>query len=381
MEFVAKLMGSGKYRTAAEADAVPVATTLEDGAMDTLGAVLRTMGDEAFEIDDEHGIERFQTQCDELAKHVEHGAAVPSIELAASDGSERHWGSIRRFFRDRRRNEKEFVNHRLADYRAIVDDLVGGLREIGRRDEDTATCVHRNLKSIEAAVATGVMSEIKATLNQTMRNISHSFVRQKQDYERRINELNQRMNKMREDLVSARAEMQRDALTGAFNRGAFDSAIIHSLNLNFILDQPVTVIFIDLDNFKAVNDTHGHAAGDAVLRAFGDFLARVFIRKNDIVARFGGDEFAVILADTTATDSATLLARFYENLAEIRLPDIGEDFRISCSAGYTEIAPGDSVEVLVKRVDSALYSAKKAGRGRYHYEPPPAAGNLKLAGG
>lgn len=379
MEFVTKLMGSSKYRAATAT--LPRSTSLQDGALDTLGAVLRTMGDEAFQIDDGQDIEQFQSQCDELARHVEHGAAAPAVQLDASEGSDRRWGSIRRFFRDRRRNEKDFVNNRLTDYRAIVDDLVGGLREIGRRDADTACCVKENLKAIEAAVATGVMDEVKATLNKTVRNISNSFVRQKQDYERHINELNQRMNKMREDLVTAREEMKRDALTGSFNRRAFDTAIIHSLNLNFILDQPVTVILIDLDHFKAVNDNYGHAAGDTVLRSFGDYLARIFIRKNDIVARYGGDEFAVILADTTATDSATLLKRFYENLEELRLPEAGDDFRLSCSAGYTEIAPGDSVEALIKRVDRALYAAKKAGRGGFQHEPAPAPADLMLAGG
>ncbi|NNE62017.1 MAG: GGDEF domain-containing protein [Woeseia sp.] len=187
------------------------------------------------------------------------------------------------------------------------------------------------------------------------------------------------MNKMREDLVSAREQMKRDSLTGVFNRRAFDTGIIHSLNLNFILDQPITVILIDLDYFKEVNDTYGHPGGDAVLRTFGDLLSRTFVRKNDIVARFGGDEFAVILSDTTAEITGMLLERFHERLKETRLPDVSDELRISCSTGYTAIAPGDTVDELLKRVDSALYVAKKAGRGRCHFAPPPEPAELMLA--
>ena len=186
--------------------------------------------------------------------------------------------------------------------------------------------------------------------------------------------MNQRMSSLRQDLLSVREEMKRDSLTGAFNRGAFDQAVVHCLNINFILNQPVTVIFIDLDHFKEINDTYGHAAGDEVLRSIGDALTRSFIRKTDFVARFGGDEFAVILADTTAANSATLLSRFYDYVSEITVPYAADDVRLGCSSGYTEVVAGDTVESLIKRADSALYEAKAAGRNCYKYvDVPPDA--------
>ena len=370
MGFVTRLMGNGKQVPPAASTALATG----DGALDTLGSVLRNFGDPALPLDDGREPEDFRELCAAVACHVENGAAVPAIAIEQSANGERRWGHVRRFFADRRRAEHEFVSSRLGGYRGLVDDLVRGLRELGQRDE-TAACVSQNLKAIEAAVDNGQLPEIKATLNRTVRNIAESFTRQKQEYERRIGELNQRMSSMRDDLVSAREEMKRDALTGAFNRGGFDTAIIHSLNLNFILNQPVTVIFIDLDYFKQVNDSHGHAAGDDVLRAVGDCLGRCFIRKTDVVARYGGDEFAVILADTTAGNAAGLLERFYSLIGEIRVPYAGEELRVSCSSGYTEICPGDTVESLVKRVDSALYAAKKAGRGCYRYAEPPETDN------
>jgi diguanylate cyclase (GGDEF)-like protein len=204
-----------------------------------------------------------------------------------------------------------------------------------------------------------------------MHSIADNFAQQKRAYELRIRELNERMASLRQSLVSAREEMKRDTLTGAFNRGAFDTAIAQSLNLNFILNQPVTVVFVDLDNFKSVNDTYGHAAGDQVLRSIGDCLSRAFIRKSDLVARFGGDEFAVILSDTKAANSSTLLKRFMEYVADITVPYADEDVRVSCSVGYTEIVSGDTVESLTQRVDGALYAVKAAGRNDIRFAPPP----------
>ncbi len=367
MGFVARLMGNGRDAV----DAPPVHAAADD-ALDTLGILLRSFGEHGFALDDGEDAAAFAAACNELARHVENGAAVPALGIERADGGARRWGELRRYFTDRRRAEQAFVTRRLADYRGIVDDLVQGLRELGQR-HDTEDCVARSLKSIEAAVTTGDLPEIKATLNETVRNIAESFTRQKQEYERRIGELNQRMTSMRDDLVTAREEMKRDALTGAYNRGAFDTAIIHSLNLNFILNQPVTVMFIDLDYFKEINDGYGHAAGDDVLRAVGECLARCFIRKTDVVARFGGDEFAVILADTSANNATGLLDRLYAMFADIRVPYADDAVRVSCSTGYTELRPGDSVESLVKRVDGALYAAKEAGRSCYRYAEPPEA--------
>jgi len=121
-------------------------------------------------------------------------------------------------------------------------------------------------------------------------------------------------------------------------------------------------VMIDLDDFKSVNDSYGHSAGDEVLRAVGESLARAFIRKSDLVARYGGDEFAVILNDTAAENSVKLIERFLTSVRDICVPYAPADTRISCSAGYTEIHERDTVESLVKRADKALYQAKADGR-------------------
>jgi diguanylate cyclase len=182
------------------------------------------------------------------------------------------------------------------------------------------------------------------------------------------------MSGLRQDLVQTREEMKRDPLTQAYKRGAFDTAIAQSINLNFLLKQPVTVLLLDIDRFKYINDTFGHAAGDDVLSNIGKCLERSFIRKSDLVARFGGDEFAVILNDTSARNSASLIDRFVKALDDIRIPYAQPDVRVTCSAGYTEIAGGDTVKTLLKRVDEALYTAKHAGRNRIEYAEPPASG-------
>ncbi|MEM8816425.1 MAG: GGDEF domain-containing protein [Pseudomonadota bacterium] len=381
MSLVAKIMGNNNANagkgTKAGRGGSKGATSIADGALDTLSNVIHVMGTESFPLENDIDPMIFPEMCTEFAAHVENGAGVPSFDIPASVDGSREWAHVRRFFSDRRKAEREFVTERLHDYRGVVEDLVSGLRNIGERDHDTEISVKKSLNVIEDAVGTGVLPEIRKALAGTIRTVTETFDEQRKAYERELEELNDRMSNLRQDLVAAREEMKRDALTDAYNRGAFDSAIGQSLNMHFILNQPVTVMMIDIDKFKEVNDTFGHAAGDEVLRGVGEALARSFIRKSDLVARFGGDEFAVILNDTSAGNCTSLLERFLKLVTEVRIPYASEETRVSCSVGYTEIHSQDSVESLMHRADKALYKAKENGRNQAAFiaydDMPPAS--------
>jgi len=347
-----------------------IEASLLDGALDTLGCVIRTMGSESFPLADETNSEEFSAHCLEFARHVENGSAVPSSSIVASADGSREWTQLRRFFIDRRKDEKQFVTERLEDYGEFVEDLLSGLRQIGQRDQDTEQSVRQSFDIISRALNAGALSDIKAALEESIERVGETFTRQKQEYESQINQLNERMSNLRQDLVIVREEMQRDDLTEVFNRGAFDKAISQSINAHFILNQPVTVALIDIDNFKMINDQWGHSAGDDVLRSIGECLERSFIRKSDLVARYGGDEFAVILHDTKFDHSKPLVERFIDSVQDIVVPYAPEGTRVSCSAGYTEISSADTAETLLMRADKALYAAKAAGRNCAIYAPP-----------
>ncbi|MFQ6546317.1 GGDEF domain-containing protein [Aestuariibius sp. 2305UL40-4] len=147
-----------------------------------------------------------------------------------------------------------------------------------------------------------------------------------------------------------------DMLTGLPNRRAFFAAAGEMLEAG----QEGLVLLVDVDHFKAINDTHGHAAGDICLRAIADHL-RMITRKGDVVARIGGEEFAVFMPNSPASAVPAIEQRLCERLS-VRISQDAEALLMTVSAGATTVQSGDAIERLLTQADNALYRAKAAGR-------------------
>jgi len=156
----------------------------------------------------------------------------------------------------------------------------------------------------------------------------------------------------------------RDSLTGAFNRRYFSEKIDADLSFGRRHGLPLSLLLLDIDHFKRVNDTHGHEAGDEVLRAVCRTVAES-IRAEDVLARFGGEEFAVIALGTGLDGGRTLGERIRGNIgaAPFRAGD-GLEIRMTLSAGVAALRPGSEVDAgeMIAAADENLYAAKNAGR-------------------
>lgn len=171
-----------------------------------------------------------------------------------------------------------------------------------------------------------------------------------------------------------------DALTGLANRALFGDRVEHLLQRRRRAgaSTPVAVLFLDVDDFKAVNDSLGHSAGDRLLQTLAERL-RTTVRPSDTVARLGGDEFAVLLENAAEADAAGVAARLLDSLA-VPVEISGIDVRISVSVGIAVAAPGVgiSVEQLLLEADLAMYSAKSAQPGSYAlFEPEMQAAAIR----
>jgi diguanylate cyclase (GGDEF)-like protein len=150
-----------------------------------------------------------------------------------------------------------------------------------------------------------------------------------------------------------------DGLTGIFNRRHF----LHAGEIEFDrykrFGHVFSFVVIDINRFKSINDTYGHPTGDLVLQIFADILTKEK-RSVDIIGRLGGDEFGIILPETSARDTAKALKRINQACRNLQLNFSGEKFQLTISAGVTTARPGDqSIDDLYRRADKSLYVKKQ----------------------
>jgi diguanylate cyclase (GGDEF)-like protein len=155
-----------------------------------------------------------------------------------------------------------------------------------------------------------------------------------------------------------------DALTGLANRALFRDRLQHALARGVRHGEPTSILFLDLDDFKTVNDSLGHSAGDEMLVAVGERL-KGCLRQSDMAARFGGDEFAILLEDTGRVEAEVTARRILRTLAA-PVDVLGRQLRAQASIGIAVAEEGRGTqEELLRNADVAMYAAKGGGKARY----------------
>ncbi|MBL8955544.1 MAG: GGDEF domain-containing protein [Myxococcaceae bacterium] len=189
------------------------------------------------------------------------------------------------------------------------------------------------------------------------------------DLKRRNAELQQTIQKLeftRNRLTEEEETARTDALSGLYNRRGLDAELPNFMARAKAIGSGLALIALDLDHFKPLNDTLGHAAGDFVLQGVGRIL-RERVRKSDLPCRVGGDEFLVLLADVNQTTASLRAESLRAAIAQLPHPGNEQGIRITSTIGGTLYRPSDTREDLMKRADEALYAAKRAGRNRVEW--------------
>ena len=324
-------------------------------AVDTIAEMLRVFGAESMWGEDSGS---FKATCEAWAQHLLVYADPPSTVGMRSEKKERQWRNLRRVFAQLRKSE---VASAVTSASIMRDALWSFIRVFARvlsADGTTDLALAAQLARLRVAVAAPEL-DLRREVSDAVEAIESAMREKQAKMASESSLIADRVRALSDELETAKKEGATDALTKVANRKTFDEELEHAHELA-VLGAPATLLMVDIDFFKKVNDAHGHQAGDQVLRAVADALVRSCRRRRDFVARYGGEEFAVLLPETSLEESRVLVERACD---AVRALDV-VGARVTISVGAATAMRGESKEGWLARADRALYEAKATGRNR-----------------
>ncbi len=320
----------------------------------TLLHLIDTYNKHLIEIDTQP-VRRVREMLDEFAK----GLAHPDPEMVAKS-----LFRFRQFFSSYRIDEYTYVQNTFDDFKNIVWDFADQLGEDMRFEQSKDFEVKQHLDQLREAVESNSIDVLRNKSREFIDSYIELQSSKDEHRTRRIDAIQKNLSSVKKQLMDANQSMREDHLTGAFNRKSFDEQLKRYLSMRQFSPNSVTMIALDIDFFKKVNDTYGHDVGDFVLKECVRLLKSVFHRETDFLARIGGEEFVVLLPDYKIEHA---VVKAEEVMARIRKEVFihGEhQIRFTVSMGIAQLLETETAEQWLKRADQALYQSKQTGRNK-----------------
>ncbi len=248
--------------------------------------------------------------------------------------------------------------------RSANQQLYGNVNE-GMNTIQQALDEHQDIDQLKTAVNAQVQS-----IQNALKESKPPEPTQEESLSAQLGALIERVQRMeaqdsdiREQLEKEKIRAITDKLTGLPNREAYSERVHNEMLRWQRYQHPLCLAVLDIDFFKKINDNYGHHTGDKVLKAVSTSVAQR-LREVDFIARFGGEEFVILLPETSAEDALTMLNRTRERLSKTHMKKQGTSFTVTVSIGIAEFTEGDTAEDVFERADKALYDAKENGRNQ-----------------
>ncbi|TAK50322.1 MAG: GGDEF domain-containing protein [Xanthobacteraceae bacterium] len=265
------------------------------------------------------------------------------------------------------------ISERIDSVGARVISEIDGVMKVVTEALAASSTYGNNLSGTARDLAATKDPKALITIVETLVKSTREMQATNQTLEDRLTSSKQEIATLQQSLEAVRNETQSDPLTGLGNRKFFDRAIEDAIRKAAANDEPLTLLMMDIDHFKSFNDNYGHLTGDQVLRLVALSLKQN-VKGQDIIVRYGGEEFAVILPNTPMRQAITVADHIRRAVMakELKKKSTGEILgRVTISIGVALLSQSDDVHSLIERADGCLYAAKRHGRNRAICEADP----------
>ncbi|MCA3068933.1 MAG: GGDEF domain-containing protein [Rhodocyclaceae bacterium] len=262
------------------------------------------------------------------------------------------------------------LKHSIADAKSTLKDMFSiFIERLGEMSDSTAVYHEKigvHAERIERIEDIGSLKDVLDGLMGDMRDMQRDTLRSHDEVtaaRRQAEAAESKIRQLETELEEISEKVREDALTGSLNRHGLNEALTREASRAERYGSALCVSVIDLDNFKKLNDTHGHSAGDEALVHLVT-VAKALLRPSDTIGRYGGEEFVVLLPETTLDAGRVAIERLQRELTRQFFLANNERLLITFSAGVVQLRRGESEADVVRRADQAMYRAKEAGKNR-----------------
>jgi diguanylate cyclase len=331
--------------------------------LDALGGILASYGRHAFDMPDRPAHE-VSSEFTRWQRHATMGVPlVPNADAGSAVGiRDRDWDGVLRTFSEQRREESRYVDAAVGELRDALWSCVETVHNAVKIDQKTDLTAETQMDRARTAVSRLQAGNIKQEVLGAVAAIQSALQTRRDQQEMQYVSLATKLDRLGRQLEDAKRESTTDPLTGVGNRKLFDSSAQRAVHLHSLGRTPVTLIMIDLDKLKFVNDMYGHQAGDAFITGVAKAMSKVFLRQSDVICRYGGDEFAAVLNNTDWKVALTLAKRLQDQIGTMQSPHPGLEFQVGASTGLAQLDSSEDVDEWIARADKALYQAKHGDR-------------------
>jgi diguanylate cyclase len=272
---------------------------------------------------------------------------------------------FRQFFMGYKTAEYAFLRKSFEDFKGIVWNFVEQMSEDLENEKAADKVLESSLKDLKDAVEADSMSLLRTKSREFIDVYMTAQARKEERRSKRVRGIKKNLDSVKKQLVEADKAVRQDHLTGAYNRKSFDEHMKEQFQLFQLSKTPVSVLTLDIDFFKKINDTYGHDIGDFILKECVKLLQATFAQESDFVARVGGEEFVIVLSDHNIEQAVKKAEVVMAKIRKEVFVESSHEFRFTVSMGIAQLLEGESVDQLMKRADQALYDSKHGGRNRF----------------
>lgn len=327
----------------------------------TILYILDTYNKNLFEIED-RPIRRIREMMDEFSKQLMNPEKIKDEKLLFE---------LRQFFSSYRIAEYTYIQKTFDDFKKIIWDFADQLGEDLVAEKSQDEVINQNLGQLREAVESNSIDTLKRKSREFINfYIEHQTIKDERR-SKRMQSIRKNLTTVKKQLLDANQSMRIDHLTQCYNRKSFEEQAQKYHQLFQISKNPISLLMVDIDHFKKVNDTYGHDVGDFVLKECVRFLKENFQRPDDFIARLGGEEFAVLLPDYSAENAAVKAEEILQKIRKEVVIHGTNEIRFTVSIGISQLYERETVSQWMKKADQALYNSKNTGRNKL------TVGNLK----